>query len=382
MLVFLQIMEKNFFYALLLCFFSGITLCQLIVYFIMIVLKYNKYQFQRVFAATLLMLAVGFLDNFIMLACRNISNAEYINTLLLLYDYLVIGCFMIFAITLVHPNRYKTKQLLLIELPYLTAFILYATTPIPAIYPAVQIYTIATSTILAIWLLLSIKKHNRMLTGNSTGGSTFEYLNLRWIATLVVLMYAVQLIWAIESLSQKDWFTSSNYERNLVFDTIWCLITIIYIYIIYKRIIQQQVTSFQTQEKSEQENTEQLSQSSDLYYKILTNTDIDKNIRENKYYLDEILTLQKLATLLGTNRQYLSNYINREKQKTFYEYINEFRLEEAKSLLDGYDVKHPYSMEEISSLAGFKSYSTFLRSFVKKYGISPSKYLKNKNSSA
>ena len=195
-------------------------------------------------------------------------------------------------------------------------------------------------------------------------------------------MYAVQLIWAIESLSQKDWFTSSNYERNLVFDTIWCLITIIYIYIIYKRIIQQQVTSFQTQEKSEQENTERLSQSSDLYYKILTNKDIDKNIRENKYYLDEILTLQKLATLLGTNRQYLSNYINREKQKTFYEYINEFRLEEAKSLLDGYDVKHPYSMEEISSLAGFKSYSTFLRSFVKKYGISPSKYLKNKNSSA
>ena len=225
-------MEKHYFYALLLCFFSGITLCQLIVYFIVIVLKYNKYQFQRVFAATLLMLAVGFLDNFIMLACRNISNTEYINTLLLLYDYLVIGCFMIFAITLVHPNRYKTKQLLLIELPYLTAFILYATTPIPAIYPAVQIYTIATSTILAIWLLLSIKKHNSMLTGNSTGWGTFEYLNLRWSATLVVLMYAVQLIWAIESLSQKDWFTSSNYERNLVFDTIWCLITIIYIYII------------------------------------------------------------------------------------------------------------------------------------------------------
>ena len=60
-------MEKHYFYALLLCFFSGITLCQLIVYFIVIVLKYNKYQFQRVFATTLLMLAVGFLDNFIML---------------------------------------------------------------------------------------------------------------------------------------------------------------------------------------------------------------------------------------------------------------------------------------------------------------------------
>jgi AraC-like DNA-binding protein len=90
------------------------------------------------------------------------------------------------------------------------------------------------------------------------------------------------------------------------------------------------------------------------------------------------LTLQKLATLLGTNRQYLSNYINREKQKTFYEYINDFRLEEAKKLLDNWDVERRHSMDDVATLSGFNSYATFLRSFVKKYGESPSKYLKRK----
>ena len=90
------------------------------------------------------------------------------------------------------------------------------------------------------------------------------------------------------------------------------------------------------------------------------------------------MTLQKLASHLGTNRQYLSNYINREKQKTFYEYINDFRLEEAKSLLDTYGTEHQHSIEDIATLAGFNSYSTFLRTFVKKYGESPSKYLKGR----
>ena len=108
---------------------------------------------------------------------------------------------------------------------------------------------------------------------------------------------------------------------------------------------------------------------------------MDKNIemliRENRYYLDKTLTVQKLATCLGTNRQYLSNYINQEKKTTFYDYINDFRLEEAKNLLECQEGGRPYSMEEISSLSGFNSYSTFLRAFAKKYGQTPSRYLKN-----
>ena len=94
--------------------------------------------------------------------------------------------------------------------------------------------------------------------------------------------------------------------------------------------------------------------------------------------MDKTLTLQKLAICLGTNRQYLSNYINQEKAMTFYDYINDFRLEEAKNLLDGLDEGRQYSIEEISNLSGFNSYSTFLRAFAKKYGQTPSKYLKNK----
>ncbi|MCR4878629.1 MAG: helix-turn-helix domain-containing protein, partial [Bacteroidales bacterium] len=84
------------------------------------------------------------------------------------------------------------------------------------------------------------------------------------------------------------------------------------------------------------------------------------------------------ATLLGTNRQYLSTYINQEKQKTFYDYINDFRLEEAKALMDGMNSDRLYSLDEVAGMSGFNSYSTFLRSFAKKYGLTPSKYMREK----
>ena len=101
-------------------------------------------------------------------------------------------------------------------------------------------------------------------------------------------------------------------------------------------------------------------------------------ILEKRYYQDNTLTLQKLAQSLGTNRQYLSNYINQEMHKSFYDYINDFRLTEAKSLLDGKDGENQHSLEEISMMSGFNSYATFLRSFKKKYGQTPSQYLSKK----
>ena len=110
----------------------------------------------------------------------------------------------------------------------------------------------------------------------------------------------------------------------------------------------------------------------------MINNNLESIIVENRYYQDNTLTLQKLAQLLGTNRQYLSNYINQEKHVSFYDYINDFRLEEAKRLLESKDEGNKHSVEEISLMSGFNSYITFLRSFKKKYGQTPLQYFSNR----
>ena len=45
-------------------------------------------------------------------------------------------------------------------------------------------------------------------------------------------------------------------------------------------------------------------------------------IYEEQIYLNPKLTLTDLALKVGTNRTYLSNYINHELKKTFFDFIN------------------------------------------------------------
>jgi AraC-like DNA-binding protein len=215
-----------------------------------------------------------------------------------------------------------------------------------------------------------------------------EYFDLRWSAALCILLFVVQLLWAFESVSQQTWFSAPQADKNLLFDTLYCLVTIVFVIFVTRKIVQQKVysvsnegneitTAFQNVSAEDGTPTDADADRAS-YHESLVDKNIETIIRDNRYYLDKSMTLNKLASVLGTNRQYLSNYINQEKAMTFYDFINDFRLEEAKALLDAHDEEHSHSLEEICKMAGFNSYSTFLRSFAKKYGQTPSQYMKGK----
>lgn len=144
-------MNSAQFYPLLLCLASGITMCLLVALGIYLLRRNNNYQFQRAFAVAMLMQSIGFLNNFIVLAFSDEDTAVFINMLLILYDYVVVGGYMIFVVTLVFPGRFSALRLSLFEIPYLLAIIMYAITRSPIVYPSVQIYTFVASTVLLIW---------------------------------------------------------------------------------------------------------------------------------------------------------------------------------------------------------------------------------------
>jgi AraC-like DNA-binding protein len=207
-----------------------------------------------------------------------------------------------------------------------------------------------------------------------------DYFDLRWSNVLIILYFAFQLLWAIESVSQQSWFSEPSTGINLLFDTLYCFICIgIALYVMHK-LIHQQVFTLSPVDECENEPQEPATTTSQpKASKPLIGCDIDKVMKEKRYYQDNTLTLQKLAQHLGTNRQYLSNHINQECHMTFYDYINNFRLEEVKALLDSQNTENQHSLEDISVMAGFNSYATFLRSFKKKYGQTPSQYLASKD---
>ncbi len=98
------------------------------------------------------------------------------------------------------------------------------------------------------------------------------------------------------------------------------------------------------------------------------------NLLENdKCYLRSDLSLNELATLLGTNSSYLSRVINDMTGSNFNSYVNKFRIEESCRMLSG-DRRHVLSIEGIARSVGFNSKSAFNAAFKKYKGMTPSEF--------
>ena len=91
-------------------------------------------------------------------------------------------------------------------------------------------------------------------------------------------------------------------------------------------------------------------------------------MKKDKLFLDQDLTINKLAKELGINRTYLSQVINEFYNKNFSSFINEFRIKEAtKRLLQDRNI----TIEAVSNDVGFKSKSAFNNAFKQYTGVTP-----------
>lgn len=101
---------------------------------------------------------------------------------------------------------------------------------------------------------------------------------------------------------------------------------------------------------------------------------LDSLMREKKLFLEKGLKINDVATQIGSCRTYVSNYINQYKGENFSDYINKLRIEEAKTIMSGGDVKIIVLAEQL----GFTNEQSFYRSFKKITGMTPVEW-KNKN---
>ena len=96
-----------------------------------------------------------------------------------------------------------------------------------------------------------------------------------------------------------------------------------------------------------------------------------KKIKNDKFYLDPNITITQIAELLGILPLYLSQIINKNLNKSFTDFINSYRLEEAKNKLSS----EKYSNIKITAISlesGFNSISSFNTAFKKQNNCTPS----------
>lgn len=97
----------------------------------------------------------------------------------------------------------------------------------------------------------------------------------------------------------------------------------------------------------------------------------------DKPYLRENLRLSDLQREFPISRTYLSRLLNKELGSSFSDYVNSFRVEESKRLLEE---TPEIEMQELAERSGFNSVSTFRRAFIKQTGMTLAEYKKKTTS--
>lgn len=110
----------------------------------------------------------------------------------------------------------------------------------------------------------------------------------------------------------------------------------------------------------------------------LLTQELARVMEKEKVYCNPELSLNLLAEKINTNREYLSQVINNVIGKNFIEYINDYRIEDAKVIL-AQQITQKTRILNIAAIAnsvGFKNTSTFNPIFKRATGFTPSEYKK------
>ena len=110
--------------------------------------------------------------------------------------------------------------------------------------------------------------------------------------------------------------------------------------------------------------------------KILDSIILELETRQ--YYMDNLASLSELAKKIGESPHHVSQVMNEKLNKSFFELLALYRIDEAKKILSG-DKKGKITVEEISEMVGYNSKTAFNNAFKRLSGKTPSEFRKSVN---
>lgn len=180
-----------------------------------------------------------------------------------------------------------------------------------------------------------------------------------------------------ESIKDRELkLAKANHRIYLIgFALAIAIIITIFILVLYKRknrMYHQLVETHQKLVKAEKSQiVNDVNDESSIGDSILFGN-IEKLMSEQRMYKQNDISLDKLAESTKSNRYYVSRVINRFSGKTFYNYVNGYRIKEAVRILS--DTENNIPLKTLCAELGYNSLSAFYRSFYNEIGVPPSRY--------
>ena len=198
--------------------------------------------------------------------------------------------------------------------------------------------------------------------------SSIDEINLDWLNFMVRTFSAITIVAMINNIMPvfgNIFFLYSSIVILLIVS--FCFISLVLV----KALNQPAIFSGIAQEETEKYAMSNLgSEEIENYKNQLTDL-----MQTNRPHLNVDLKSKDLAEQLDISPKVLSQVINLSFNQNFYDFINTFRCEEVKRVLQGPDKK--ITIIEAMYLSGFNSKSSFNKEFKKLTGQTPSEFKKN-----
>lgn len=214
-------------------------------------------------------------------------------------------------------------------------------------------------------ILLAI--HNRKIKNEF---SFEEKINLLWLRNLILFTI---LAFLISFFSIYIILDSADVKPKYAFYVVSCVITVYIFFMGYFGLRQPNIFT----DKSSSASSQRYGKSGlDKESSIHILAQLKSLMQEEKPYLDSKLRLSELAERLDVSKNHLSQAINENLGKNFFDYVNEYRIEEVKVRLGQPENTH-LTLLGIAMDSGFSSKSSFNHIFKKETGQTPSEYKKS-----
>ena len=209
----------------------------------------------------------------------------------------------------------------------------------------IKLYTLTRSII----LLLQFRK--RILNAYSS----IEHRNLRPIRIIVICMMVFAVLVFYESV---------RHMLNLPQTThgLYWVTSALFYFFIYYYVLFHSFTAHEARMEMEAAEALLTENAAPVFSEERIKTELDRLMTEEHVFLQPDLKITDLARMLGTNRTYLSGYINQNLNLSFSDFINMKRIEYA----DEFISSHPdASRIQIASNCGYFSVQSFLNNYNK-----------------
>lgn len=312
--------------------------------------KGRHHRLQRMmfwFMAYLLSISVFEFCYFYMSAPASTSLSAPITDIL---EMTVVPCALFVIIRLTNPQKSQKALIIANLLFYMAGGIATAVTGSSTVYETLLAVTVVYSVGIIVYGFFAVHLFNKRLKTDFSDNQ----LSLYWLKYIVYLYIAIMFIWTAATICSSEYMVAIYNVSVLVLFGLFC-------YFVYRQDDMLEALDVMVDEESADGVVSRT-------YDFEAN--FQKVFEEDNIFLNPKLNIVELSIAVGTNRTYISNYINQQLHTTFYEYVNGWRVRRAKQLL----LSTTLTLEEVAGKSGFNSLSSFRRYFTNSTGLTPASY--------